>query len=66
VKVEKLLALIKTQKNRFRLSPDGRLSFTPAHQEWEAMVGEVVELLHSLYEIPAREPLSAAPDETLT
>jgi len=63
---EKLLDLIKTQKNRFRLSPDGRLSFTPAHQEWKAMVGEVVELLHSIYEIPTRELLSASPDEKLT
>jgi transcription-repair coupling factor (superfamily II helicase) len=61
VKVEKLLALIKTQKNRCRLSPDGRLSFTPAHQEWEAMVGEVVELLHSIYEIPAEPALVAEP-----
>ncbi|MDZ4343478.1 MAG: TRCF domain-containing protein, partial [Candidatus Binatia bacterium] len=61
VKVEKLLDLIKTQKNRFRLSPDGRLSFTPVHQEWEAMVGEVVELLHSIYEIPAEPALVAEP-----
>jgi len=61
VKVEKLLELIKTQKNRFRLSPDGRLSFTPAHQDWEAMVGEVVELLHSIHEIPAQENVSPAP-----
>jgi transcription-repair coupling factor (superfamily II helicase) len=65
VKVEKLLNLIKTQKNRFRLSPDGRLSFTPVHQEWEAIVGEVVQLLHSIYEIPARDALSAAPDGIL-
>ncbi|HWH76224.1 MAG TPA: transcription-repair coupling factor, partial [Candidatus Binatus sp.] len=33
VKVEKLLELIHKQKNRFRLSPDGRLSFTPKHQD---------------------------------
>ena len=58
---DKLLELIKTQKNRFRLSPDGRLSFTPAHQEWEAMVGEVVELLHSIYEIPSEPALVAEP-----
>jgi len=60
VKVDKLLELIKTQKNRFRLSPDGRLSFTPAHQEWEAMVGEVVELLHSIHDAPRQEPLFPA------
>ena len=28
------LELIHKQKNRFRLSPDGRLSFTPKSQEW--------------------------------
>ncbi|MBI3067007.1 MAG: transcription-repair coupling factor [Deltaproteobacteria bacterium] len=65
VKVEKLLELIKTQKNRFRLSPDGRLSFTPVSQEWETMVGEVVELLHSVYEIPAPELPSATPGADL-
>jgi len=61
VKVEKLLDLIKTQKSRFRLSPDGRLSFSPVHQEWKAMVGEVVELLHSIYEIPSEPALVAEP-----
>jgi hypothetical protein len=29
------------------------------------MVGEVVQLLHSIYEIPARDALSAAPDGIL-
>jgi transcription-repair coupling factor (superfamily II helicase) len=61
VKVEKLLALIKTQKSRFRLSPDGRLSFTPQSQEWQAMMGEVVDLLHSIYEFPAESALVAEP-----
>jgi transcription-repair coupling factor (superfamily II helicase) len=50
VKVEKLVDLIRKQKNRFRLSPDGRLSFTPKSQEWEALIEEVVELLHALRE----------------
>jgi transcription-repair coupling factor (superfamily II helicase) len=50
VKVEKLLELIHKQKNRFRLSPDGRLSFTPKSQEWEALIGEVMELLHAIRE----------------
>jgi len=53
VKVEKLLELIHKQKNRFRLSPDGRLSFTPKSQEWEALMNEVAELLSSIQEIPA-------------
>ena len=50
VKVEKLLELIKKQKHKFRLAPDGRLSFTPEHQEWEPLVAEVVQLLHRIHE----------------
>jgi len=61
VKVEKLLALIKKEKNRFRLSPDGRLSFTPAQQEWEALVGEVTRLLFSLCEPPSQPSLAFEP-----
>jgi transcription-repair coupling factor (superfamily II helicase) len=50
VKVEKLLELIKRPKNKFRLAPDGRLSFTPQHHEWESVVVEVVQLLHRIRE----------------
>jgi len=50
VKVEKLLELIHKQKNRFRLAPDGRLSFSPKHHEWPAVMDEVAELLHSIGE----------------
>ena len=57
VKVEKLLELIKKQKNRFRLSPDGRLSFTPQNQEWEALFAEVVQLLHRIRESPSEPSL---------
>jgi transcription-repair coupling factor (superfamily II helicase) len=52
VKVEKLLELIHKQNNRFRLSPDGRLSFLPRHHEWPALMEEVAELLHSIREMP--------------
>jgi transcription-repair coupling factor (superfamily II helicase) len=54
VKIDKLLELIKKPKSRYRLSPDGRFSFTPKQQEWEALVAEVVQLLHSV-----REPAAA-------
>ena len=50
VKVEKLLELIHKQKNRFRVSPDGRLSFTPKNQAWPALMNEVEELLHIVAE----------------
>jgi transcription-repair coupling factor (superfamily II helicase) len=63
VKVEKLLELIKRQKNRFRLSPDGRLSFAPRDQDWNALVAEVIELLYSLFE--KKPPQQAYSLETL-
>jgi len=50
VKVEKLLELIHKQKSRFRLSPDGRLWFTPRHQEWGPLMDEVEELLRAVGE----------------
>ena len=61
VQVETLLGLIKKPKSRFRLAPDGRLSFTPRHEDWDALVEEIIELLHSLRDTaPAK---SAAPLE---
>jgi transcription-repair coupling factor (superfamily II helicase) len=62
VKIEKLLELINKPKSRFRLAPDGRLSFSPKSQEWEILVTEVEELLCSIYEpgvnlAPSSEPL---------
>ena len=53
VKVDKLLELIHKQKNRFRLAPDGRLSFMPKRSDWQPLAAEVIELLHALREIPA-------------
>jgi transcription-repair coupling factor (superfamily II helicase) len=55
VKVEKLLELIHKPKNRFRLAPDGRLSFSPKHNEWPAVMDEVVELLHSIGETAVQQ-----------
>jgi len=57
VQVEKLLELIKKQKNKFRLAPDGRLSFTPQNQEWEALLGEVMQMLHLIRDDPAQQSL---------
>ncbi len=63
VKVEKLLELIHKQRNRFRLSPDGRLSYAPKNQEWAALIDEVTELLHAVGETAAVQRLApeAAP-----
>ena len=55
VKVERLLELIRKQKSRFRLSPDGRLSFAPRNLEWQPLMDEVTELLASIQDLPATE-----------
>jgi transcription-repair coupling factor (superfamily II helicase) len=62
VKVEKLLQLIKEPRTRFRLAPDGRLSFTPHHQEWDKLVAEVIDLLYALHD---SEPRQSVPPEPL-
>jgi transcription-repair coupling factor (superfamily II helicase) len=58
VKVEKLLELIKKPKSRFRLSPDGRLSFAPQNETWDGLVGEVIQLLHAIH-APEHDPKPA-------
>jgi transcription-repair coupling factor (superfamily II helicase) len=50
VKVERLLDLINRNHGRYRLSPDGRLSFTPKNQDWQKLIPEVTELLQGLGE----------------
>jgi transcription-repair coupling factor (superfamily II helicase) len=62
VQVETLLGLIKKQSSRFRLAPDGRLSFTPQHEDWDALVEEIIELLHSIHD---SKPKQSAALETL-
>jgi len=60
VKVEKLLELIHKQKNRFRLSPDGRLSFAPRNQEWPALMEELEELLRTVGESAPVQTIASA------
>jgi transcription-repair coupling factor (superfamily II helicase) len=48
IKVERVLDLINKNHGRYRLSPDGRLSFTPKNKNWEALIPEVTELLQRL------------------
>jgi transcription-repair coupling factor (superfamily II helicase) len=62
VKVDKLLELIRKQRSRFRLSPDGRLSYTPRSLDWAALMDEVAELLRSIEDIPVAQGF---PQETL-
>ncbi|MCH8055375.1 MAG: hypothetical protein IH857_04380 [Deltaproteobacteria bacterium] len=49
VKAERLLELIGKDKGRYRLSPDGRLSFAPQNQAWEAMIPEVIHFLQVIH-----------------
>jgi transcription-repair coupling factor (superfamily II helicase) len=58
VKVERLLELIKKPKSRFRLAPDGRLSFAPRQQDWGPLLSEVIQLLHSIHEPDGERQLS--------
>ncbi|HWO42836.1 MAG TPA: TRCF domain-containing protein, partial [Candidatus Eisenbacteria bacterium] len=48
VRVEKLLDLIRAPGSRFRLSPDGRLSYAPQSEDWRALIAEAMEFLRSL------------------
>jgi transcription-repair coupling factor (superfamily II helicase) len=50
VQVETLLGLIKKPNSRFRLAPDGRLSFTPQHEDWDALTEEIIELLRAIHD----------------
>ena len=63
VKIDKLLELIHKQKNRFRLMPDGRLSFAPKNLDWEPLIEEVTELLRSIQDLPSQ---AGFPPEILT
>jgi transcription-repair coupling factor (superfamily II helicase) len=61
VQVETLLSLIKKPNSRFRLAPDGRLSFTPKHESWDELVAEMIELLHAIHDSsPRRQSRDAA------
>ena len=48
VKVERLLELIGKNKGRYRLSPEGRLSFAPQKQDWEGLIPEVIDFLQAI------------------
>jgi hypothetical protein len=41
--------LLQKEKGRYRLSPDGRLSFACRKEGWEGMISEVTDLLQALH-----------------
>lgn len=49
VNVSRLLEALGADKDRYRLSPQGRLSFTPRSQAWEEMIPEVIDFLHAIH-----------------
>ncbi len=48
-KADRLLDLMGRDKGRYRLSPEGRLSFTPQNQTWGGMIPEVIDLLQAIH-----------------
>jgi transcription-repair coupling factor (superfamily II helicase) len=48
VNVERLVDLIGKDRGRYRLSPEGRLSFAPQKQTWEELIPEVIQFLQTL------------------
>ncbi|MGH7775380.1 MAG: transcription-repair coupling factor [Candidatus Binatia bacterium] len=48
VKVERLLEMMGKDKGRYRLSPEGRLSFSPQNRAWEGMIPEVIQFLQAI------------------
>ena len=61
VQVDKLLQLINKPRSRFRLSPDGRLSFVPEHQEWDKLIAEVINFLHALHDAQPQPSVALEP-----
>jgi len=59
VKVEKLLELIKKEKKKYRLAPDGRLSFALESQDWEKVIDEVIALLNTIEAVNPQPDLFA-------
>ncbi|HEX9445545.1 MAG TPA: transcription-repair coupling factor, partial [Candidatus Binatia bacterium] len=47
VNVERLVELVRKNGGGLRLSPEGRLSFSPKSREWEGVIPEVIEFLSS-------------------
>ncbi len=48
VRVERLLELMGTDKGRYRLSPEGRLSFSPRSRDWDKMIPEITSFLQAI------------------
>jgi transcription-repair coupling factor (superfamily II helicase) len=55
VQVETLLGLVKKPNSRFRLAPDGRLSFTPGREDWDSLIEEIIELLRTIHDPSAHK-----------
>jgi hypothetical protein len=46
--VKRLVDLIGKDQARYRLSPEGRLSFSPQSQDWEGLIPEVIGFLQAI------------------
>jgi transcription-repair coupling factor (superfamily II helicase) len=54
VNVERLVALVGKNGGKLRLSPEGRLSFSPKSEAWEQVIPEVIEFLRLIQRPAAR------------
>ncbi len=59
VNVERLVALVG-KNGKFRLSPEGRLSFSPTSEAWEQVIPEVIEFLRSIQQSPERPAVNVS------
>jgi transcription-repair coupling factor (superfamily II helicase) len=50
VNVDRLVALVKKSKGRWKLSADSQLSFTPEQRDWDGLVEETKAVLQQLRE----------------
>jgi transcription-repair coupling factor (superfamily II helicase) len=55
VNVERLVQLVGKNGGRLRLTPEGRLSFSPKSEAWEEVIPEVIEFLQGIVEVESRE-----------
>jgi transcription-repair coupling factor (superfamily II helicase) len=60
VNVERLVALVGKNGGKLRLSPEGRLSFSPKSEAWEEVIPEVIEFLRSIQRPAARAAAEAS------
>jgi hypothetical protein len=60
VSVGRLVQLVG-KNGKYRITPEGRLSFAPKSEVWDEVVREVIDFLATIQEPAARKPAVAVP-----